>query len=332
MKKYCMYCDNDVKYEIVKEKFEMEIKGVNVSYEGNVPRCSDCGEEIYIAEYEDKLTNEANKQYRLATGLITTDEILEILKKYNIGKKPLASLLEWGDKTIIRYVEGKMPIRAFSDQLLKLKDPKEMEILLNDNRDKLSIVAAKKVEVSINELKTASYDFKIDTVFNIVYYFLNKIDNQNGVTITHLKLQKLLYYAQAWSLSIKGKRLFNEKICAWAHGPVIKEVYDEYKQFAYNQLEKSTIDESNYSIDEMDILDLVWTVYGKYDAKYLEALMHAEHPWNDARKGYSSGEICQIEITLENIEAYYKKIRTKFDIKDKVGLNKYVTSIEPKWN
>ena len=65
---------------------------------------------------------------------------------------------------------------------------------------------------------------------NIADHFL-AVANECGSFISNLKLQKLLYYAQAWHLAIYDTRLFPERFQAWVHGPVIPEIYHRYKEF-----------------------------------------------------------------------------------------------------
>jgi len=332
MKEYCVYCDKDVEYEIETVNLEITIKGEHVKYSGEIPKCCECHEQLYISSFEDKLTSEANRQYRIQIGLITTGEIIELLDMYNIGKKPLAPLLGWGDKTIIRYIEGKTPIRAFSDQLIKLKNPHEMELVFNKHKDRLSPVAAKKLSTRIQELKLQMYIVDTSSVFNVVNFFLNHVDNESGITITPLKLQKLLYYAQAWSLAFNDSKLFDESICAWIHGPVIQEVYHAFKVFGYQPLEHTPPTSKVFNLKELEVLNMVWDVYGKYDAKYLEALTHAEHPWKNARVGYSVQDKCEVEISVEMIETYYKSMIQNHKIVNTQDLNAYVSSIEPNWS
>lgn len=61
--------------------------------------------------------------------------------------------------------------------------------------------------------------------------FLRNVDNEDTDDISNLKLQKLLYYAQGCYLAMYDAPLFKEDIVAWAHGPVVREVYDEYKAY-----------------------------------------------------------------------------------------------------
>ena len=124
-------------------------------------------------------------------------------------------------------------------------------------------------------------------VNDIVVFFLSRGN------MTPKKLQKLLYYAYAWTLALLNEcaedicfRLFNEKIEAWVHGPVVPSVYMEYKRYGWNDI--PMILENNddiFSSDVLDVLNQVWEVYGDLSGNELEAISHKEEPWISARKG-----------------------------------------------
>lgn len=142
----------------------------------------------------------------------------------------------------------------------------------------------------------------------IADYFLYK-GQEAGKPITNKKLQKLLYYSQAWSLVIRKDKLFKNKIEAWVHGPAVREVYLEYKKFGFNPITKD-VDISEFkkiSPEAKKLLDEVWSVYGKLDADYLELLAHSEKPWQDAREGLQSYEISENEITPEAMKNFYEE-------------------------
>jgi len=81
--------------------------------------------------------------------------------------------------------------------------------------------------------KINSYDYKATDIAN---WFLCHIDRDAGDSITHLKLQKLLYYAQAWCIVLSGKSLFEDDFEAWSHGPVLPGIYHDYKHFGFEAL------------------------------------------------------------------------------------------------
>ena len=60
-----------------------------------------------------------------------------------------------------------------------------------------------------------------------------------GDPITNLKLQKLVYYAQAWYLALHGKRLFPAEFQAWVHGPVCHSLYQRFRGYAWKTRSRS---------------------------------------------------------------------------------------------
>lgn len=144
-------------------------------------------------------------------------------------------------------------------------------------------------------------------IFDAAKYFLSKVDEEDGVLITHLKLQKILYYAQAWHLAIFNTRLFEEaEFQAWAHGPVSPEIFQEYRGYGYHPIPyPEDFKRSDYSKDDRSFLNQIWSLYGKYDAKYLEKLTHNEDPWTEARGDLPEGARCEEVIQDEAMIAYY---------------------------
>ena len=73
----------------------------------------------------------------------------------------------------------------------------------------------------------------MSTVRDVADYMLQRAD-EDSMRVTHLKLQKLCYYAQGYSLALLSRPMFEEPIEAWEHGPVVRELYDTYKRFGKN--------------------------------------------------------------------------------------------------
>src|SRR5687768_63150 len=97
---------------------------------------------------------------------------------------------------------------------------------------------------------------------------------ESGDKVSHLKLQKLLFYSQAWSLAVLGKSLFKEDFQAWTHGPVLPSIYHENKGNFY--LTETDIQEQEVASDIQEVLDDVLEIYGERSGKYLEELTHCE--------------------------------------------------------
>ena len=144
------------------------------------------------------------------------------------------------------------------------------------------------------------------SALNITQFLLNR-RNQNFIgSITPLKLQKLLYYAQAWSLVFRDQTLFDEDIEAWVHGPVVPNVYARYKQYRYNSLPQEK--QNNFiSTEEAEILLTVLKAYGAMSGKSLEHLTHSEYPWVKARAGLRIDQKSQRKILIQDMKRYYSR-------------------------
>ena len=119
------------------------------------------------------------------------------------------------------------------------------------------------------------------TCKNAAKYFLALADDEDaGELISNMKLQKLLYYAQGFYLAKYGKPLFDAKIEAWSLGPVVPEVYHEYKSYGSDAIKLSEkLDFSVYDEDAREMLDEVYAVYGQFSAWKLSQMTHDELPW-----------------------------------------------------
>jgi uncharacterized phage-associated protein len=123
-------------------------------------------------------------------------------------------------------------------------------------------------------------------------------------TITALKLQKLVYYCQAWSLVWDEQPLFAERIEAWANGPVVRSLYAHHRQ----QFELSSWSwgsSANLTANQKDTIDKVLAHYGDKTSQWLSDLTHKEAPWQQARRGLSDAERGRSEITQASMAEYY---------------------------
>jgi uncharacterized phage-associated protein len=123
------------------------------------------------------------------------------------------------------------------------------------------------------------------TVFDVAAYILNK----RGPMSTW-KLQKLVYYSQAWSLAWDEKPLFKEEIQAWANGPVCPDLY--YAHQGKFEIERVDIsgNTNKLSSEHKKNIDIVLKGYGKKTGSYLSELTHREGPWMESRKGLAPNE------------------------------------------
>ncbi len=146
------------------------------------------------------------------------------------------------------------------------------------------------------------------TIFDVANFFLKIVDRDSGSTITPLKLQKILYYAQGYYLAYFDKELFPEDFQAWAHGPANEEIYDKYKKYDFNMIPYPTEKTTDVEDAIGEFLNDIWHTFGIYDGKYLEEQTHKEKPWIEARKGYAPGEKCQNIISKESMKEFFKSV------------------------
>ncbi len=138
------------------------------------------------------------------------------------------------------------------------------------------------------------------TVFDVAKYILEK----NGEMST-MKLQKLCYYAQAWSLVWDDVPIFNEDFQAWANGPVCPELF-KFSQGKFsvdaNQMKG---DIGSLSEPQKETINKVLDYYGDKNAQWLSRLTHMEDPWQLARLGLPPGATSNNIITKESMAIYY---------------------------
>lgn len=118
------------------------------------------------------------------------------------------------------------------------------------------------------------------SALDVARYFLAITDEDSGEYISHLKLQKLCYYAQGFNLAIYGRKLFPETIEAWQHGPVIPDLWHEYKRYRSGVIKKpDDIDLRLYSANAKALLGDVYDLYGQFSAWKLRNMTHEEPPY-----------------------------------------------------
>jgi uncharacterized phage-associated protein len=146
----------------------------------------------------------------------------------------------------------------------------------------------------------------IEAAQTVAEYFIH-LANVTGSYISNMKLQKLVYYAQAWHLALKDKPLFPEDFEAWIHGPVLPSLYHNYKQFGWKPIQKE-VEEPKFSEELSSFLEELSTVYFACDAYELELMTHREDPWIAARGGLPPDERCTAQISKESMCRYYKSL------------------------
>lgn len=123
--------------------------------------------------------------------------------------------------------------------------------------------------------------------------------------VTPMSLEKITYYAQCFWLALEGDPLFKEPIRAWRHGPVIRAVWDAYRDHGAQPIIPTP--DGDQKIDanvEQFLCDLV-TFLGGYTAIQLSNATHAEEPWLKARQGYGRRDNSDILMPVDELRSYY---------------------------
>ncbi len=148
------------------------------------------------------------------------------------------------------------------------------------------------------------------TLNDCTNYIITKTCDDGGLSV--LKLQKLVYYAQAWHLAFNGTPLFAGKFEAWVHGPVNRELY---KRFAASKQLYSAVTRADVgdgfktellNVEDRRHIDNVLETYAGLSGTQLEELTHSEAPWRSARGDLPLSERCEKEIDELEMGNYYR--------------------------
>jgi len=124
--------------------------------------------------------------------------------------------------------------------------------------------------------------------------------------MTAMKLQKLVYYSQAWGLVWDEEPLFPEAIEAWANGPVVFELYDKHRGiFRVSEWDGNP---TALNKSQRETIDSVLRFYGRMSSQQLSNLTHQEAPWRNARRGLGPGDRGSREITHAAMAEYYSSL------------------------
>lgn len=137
------------------------------------------------------------------------------------------------------------------------------------------------------------------TVKDVAAYILEKLG-----PMTTMKLQKLVYYSQAWSTVWDDDVLFPEVIQAWKNGPVVRELWEETRgRFRVSAADISEANPAVLSGSQRETVGKVLDFYGKCDAQWLSDLTHMEDPWKNA---FAEGQNTEIDPAM--LIEYYSSI------------------------
>lgn len=141
------------------------------------------------------------------------------------------------------------------------------------------------------------------TIFDVAKFILEQLGQMST-----MKLQKLCYYAQAWSLVWDGDQLFEEDFQAWANGPVCPELFFRLQGRFSVAAQDVPGDSSVFSQAQRETISHVLNYYGGKDAQWLSQLTHLEDPWRQARQNLPAGAPSKAIVSKESMAMYYESL------------------------
>ncbi|UAN20953.1 DUF4065 domain-containing protein [Enterobacter sp. JBIWA003] len=146
------------------------------------------------------------------------------------------------------------------------------------------------------------------TNLNSVADYLLFFAQDHGDVMTPLKLQKMVFYADAWYMALNdGDELISDQFEAWVHGPVARALYVRFAEYKWRPI---TEDIACPELPEKvtSHLDEIYQVFGGFTAYELEQMTHQEKPWLQARNGIPSDSTCQNIIDKGITAEFYRSM------------------------
>lgn len=146
------------------------------------------------------------------------------------------------------------------------------------------------------------------TTLNSVADYLLCFAQEHGDVMTPLKLQKMVFYADAWFMALNdGEELVADKFEAWVHGPVVRDLYTRFADYKWRSIdEEIACPELPANVSKH--LKEIYEVFGGYTAYELEQMTHQEKPWLEAREGVPSDAPCKNVIDKSVTAEFYRSM------------------------
>jgi len=182
-------------------------------------------------------------------------------------------------------------------------------VILNKTRKLLDKLIYERIMESNCHYRREEREMAVTSANKVADFFLC-FSMKHGDCLTNLKLQKLLYYAQAWHLVIFNEALFDDPIEAWVHGPVVYAVWNRFRDYRWNHITEKP-DCPDLPLETKKHLIRVFGVFGKYSAYDLERMTHNEAPWKRARHGMDIDEAGRTIIAVSDMKAFYTRVASE---------------------
>ena len=321
---FCEYCMSENEYKVNEVKKTTVLKDQEICYMSKEAICSNCGNEIFVSNICDYNLKTLYEEYRLSHNIINDKVLKHILIKYSINEEALSLLLGWKKETVGRFICGDMITNSHSDILKKIyENPNYYSIILQTNKQRIKPIDYNKSRQVVKAI--LNKDITEEKIDAVIKYLLIRCED-----FTPLALQKLLYYVQAFYFVFTDKFIFIEDCEASMKGPVYKSVYERYKTFGYEEINKDILANDKLSLEdaERNIVESVIRFYSCYSGKILMQMTHNEAPWlltrsNHINKDKSFSKIIEKDLIAE----YFNGIKEKYNMINLLDIQKYSTDL-----
>jgi putative zinc finger/helix-turn-helix YgiT family protein len=225
---FCPNCEENTEAMLGVEKEVYNVRGETIEIDAEIATCQKCGNKIFDEERDSRNLEKAYSLYREKHNLLPPDEIRKIREKYGLSQRALSRLLGWGEITIHRYESGAIQDNVHDSTLRLIKNPENMQKLLDVNRAKLPSFIVSRLEKRITDffqednekifqisferlvshkhvdLTSGFKEYDLEKLKNMILYLVKRLDG-----VLKVKLNKLLWYCdflhfKETSLSITG--------------------------------------------------------------------------------------------------------------------------------
>jgi len=325
---FCEYCMNENEYKVYEVNETSNLKDEEISYTAKEAICNNCGNEIFVSDICDYNLKILYEEYRKKHNIIRVIELQRIIIKYSINKEALSLLLEYEKETIGRYLDGDMISNSHSDILKKIyENPNYYSSVLQTNKERIEPIDYNKSRQALKRI--LNKDITEEKIDSVIKYILIRCED-----FTPRTLQKLLYYVQAFYYMFTDNFIFKEDCEASKEGPVYTSVYERYRKFGYEEINKDILANDKLTLEDVErnVVESVIKFYSCYSGKILEQMTRNEAPWmltrtNIINQNNIKNENPNKTIEKNSIEEYFKGIKEKYNMINLLDIQKYSTDL-----
>lgn len=240
----------------------------------------------------------------------TKEMLLSMMQRYDIGKKPLAKLLGWGETTVMRYLDGVEPNGEFLRRIEELaKNPWEYAMLLEQNGAVLTGAAYRKTKQAV------SSEIFCDRSTEAMQYVVSLADGD----IAPYRVIAVLYYAQVCSMVLHGEPLFEEEAeFAVKETVVYPRLYRQMKQYGVRKLQPEIC---TMTTQEQEVLRAVWQVLNGYSPNAIKTVL-----LRDKKRIRRHGKEQADKMTAEDTKKQYEAVFRKYGVESPAQMKQFFSA------